>query len=504
MSDRVRDENHVVIIGAGPAGLTAAYQLDKLDVSSTILEKDLVVGGLSRTVRHNGYLFDIGGHRFFTKVAAVSRMWREVLGDDLLVRQRRSRILYRQKFFDYPLRPLNALSGLGAFNSMLAVASYLKAKLFPNRSDRTFEDWISNRFGARLYRTFFKSYTEKVWGIPCNQISAEWAEQRIKGLSFRTTLKHALGKGLNRGGEVIKTLIHQFHYPRQGPGMMWERVAQQVEDGACSLQLGADVVRIVTTATGVESVCYRQDGCEHQVYGSSFISTMPVRELIEKMSPQPPHSILEAARGLRYRDFVTVALVVDEPDLFPDNWIYVHDPEVRVGRVQNFKNWSPKMVPNPRHTCLGLEYFCFENDDLWSMDDTDLIAFATKEIERLGLLKGRVVDGAVVRMPKAYPIYDGQHALALATIRGYLSSIGNLQLVGRNGMHKYNNQDHSMFTAMLAVNNLRGANVDLWSINTDHSYHEEATEADVRLLETLTKLDNTQPLVPVTMTEPGT
>ena len=248
---------------------------------------------------------------------------------------------------------------------------------------------------------------------------------------------------------------------------------------------------------------YRQDDREHEVRGSSFISTMPVRELIEKMSPPPPDSILEAARSLRYRDFVTVALVVDQPDLFPDNWIYVHDPEVRVGRVQNFKNWSASMVPNPSHTCLGLEYFCFENDDLWLMDDTDLITFASAEIERLGLLKGRVVDGAVVRVPKAYPIYDGQHALALATIRGYLSPLGNLQLVGRNGMHKYNNQDHSMFTAMLAVNNLQGANVDLWSINTDRSYQEETTETEIGVLDTLAQLDNTQPLVPATVTEPG-
>ena len=355
-----------------------------------------------------------------------------------------------------------------------------------------------------IRRTFFKSYTEKVWGIPCHQISAEWAEQRIKGLSFKTTLKHALGKGLKGGEEVIKTLIHQFHYPRQGPGMMWERVAQQVERGTCNLELGAEVVRIVTSTTGVESVVYSQDDREHEVRGRSFISTMPVRELIEKMSPPPPDSILEAARSLRYRDFVTVALVVDQPDLFPDNWIYVHDPEVRVGRVQNFKNWSASMVPNPSHTCLGLEYFCFENDDLWLMDDTDLITFATREIERLGLLKGQVVDGAVVRMPKAYPIYDGQHALALATIRGYLSPLGNLQLVGRNGMHKYNNQDHSMFTAMLAVNNLRGASVDLWSINTDRSYQEETTETEIGVLDTLTQLDNTQPLVPATVTEPGT
>ena len=387
MSDRAGYENQVVIIGAGPAGLTAAYQLDKCNVRSTVLEKDRVVGGLSRTVRHNGYLFDIGGHRFFTKVEAVERMWREVLGHDLLLRQRRSRILYRQTYFDYPLRPLNALRGLGAINSVLALASYLRAKLFPIHAVHTFEDWVSNRFGMRLYRTFFKSYTEKVGGIPCEQISAEWAEQRIKGLSFKTTLKHALRLGrIKNGEEVIKTLIHHFHYPRQGPGMMWERVADQVSRGRSEVELGAEVMKVLVSPTRVVSVVYRQGEREYQTRGKDFISTMPIRELIEKLSPKAPDNVVAAAERLRYRDFMTVALVIDRADLFPDNWIYIHDPGVRVGRVQNFKNWSASMVPDDAHTCLGLEYFCFENDDLWSMCDTDLIAFGTAEIKKLGLV----------------------------------------------------------------------------------------------------------------------
>ena len=285
--------------------------------------------------------------------------------------------------------------------------------------------------------------------------------------------------------------------------MMWERVADRVAGGTGTVQLGAEVIKIVASPTAVESVAYRQGDCEHHAQGEHFISTMPIRELIEKLSPRPPENVLEAARTLRYRDFITVALVIDKPDLFPDNWIYVHDPEVRVGRVQNFKNWSQTMVPNPSHTCLGLEYFCFENDNLWSMRDDDLIAFATTEVKKLGLAHGSVIDAAVVRMPKAYPIYDGLHTAALATLRDYLRPLANLQLVGRNGMHKYNNQDHSMFTAMLAVNNLKGASVDLWSVNTDQSYHEEATKADIRHRELLSELELTQPLVPVTVSESG-
>ena len=307
-----------------------------------------MVGGLSRTVRHNGYLFDVGGHRFYTKVPAVEQMWREVLGDDLLVRRRRSRILYRQKFFDYPLRPLNALGGLGVVNSMLAIASYLKAKLFPTHPDHTFEEWISNRFGARLYRTFFKSYTEKVWGIPCSEISRRMAEQRIRGLSFKTTLKHALRQNpIRRGEEVIKTLIHQFHYPRLGPGMMWERVAKKVTHGACTIELGAEGresrhLRNRGRISRLSSRWSRAGGGGKPLHQHDANS----RSHRERL-PTAPDNILEAARTLRYRDFITVALVVDQPNLFPDNWIYVHDPQVRVGRIQNFKNWSPGDGPQP-------------------------------------------------------------------------------------------------------------------------------------------------------------
>jgi protoporphyrinogen oxidase len=489
---------HVVVIGAGPAGLTAAYQLCQVGIPSVVVEKDVVVGGLARTASHNGYHFDIGGHRFFTKVKAVEDMWREVLPDgQFLRRPRLSRIYYDKQFFHYPLRPVNALFGLGLLNSLLIVMSYFAAQMFPQRPEDTFDRWVSNRFGKRLYRTFFKTYTEKVWGIPCNEIRAEWAAQRIQGLSLLTAVKNALLRPQpGDKNALIKTLIDEFDYPARGPGMMWETVTDLVRQRGGQVLLGADVRRIRRSAHRVEAVDVQTAEGAVVLPGTDFISSMPVRDLIECLDPLPPAPVLKAARELHYRDFLTVALIIDRADLFPDNWIYVHDPEVRVGRIQNFKNWSPAMVPDPRKTCLGLEYFCFEGDDLWAMADDALVALATKEIERLGLARAsEVVDGAVVRMAKAYPVYDGEYAAALTTIRQFLASIENLQLVGRNGMHKYNNQDHSMLTAMLAVRNLLGGQYDLWKVNADQEYHEERSKRDEDTDE-FARLAVTQPQVP--------
>jgi protoporphyrinogen oxidase len=471
------EDKSVVIIGGGPAGLTAAYELCKEGIPSVVIEKDLVVGGLARTVRYQGYLFDIGGHRFFTKVRAVERMWEEVLKNDFLHRSRLSRIYYNHKFFFYPLRAMNALAGLGLWNSILILCSYLWARLFPHRHNDTFEQWVSNRFGKRLYRIFFKTYTEKVWGIPCSEIRAEWAAQRIKGLSLITVLKNTLLKQKNqKKNAVIKTLIDSFHYPRFGPGMMWVRVADEITKKGSKVCLNSDAQRIVWDETGVIAV-ESTNHDKHEIhYGSDFISTMPVRELIQKLSPAAPAEVQEAAERLSYRDFITVALIVNQKDLFPDNWIYIHDPNVKVGRIQNFKNWSPEMVPDSNKTCLGLEYFCFEGDGLWNMRDEDLIALAKKEMQVLGLVRIEdVEDGTVVRMQKAYPVYDSIYKDSLRVIREFLNSLPNLQLVGRNGMHKYNNQDHSMLTAMLAVKNILGAKYDLWSVNADPDYHEEVT-----------------------------
>ncbi len=466
----------VVIIGGGPAGLTAAYELSKQGVESSVFEKEQTVGGISKTVNYKNYYFDLGGHRFFTKVRQVDEMWREVLSDDFLQRKRLSRIFYNKKFFYYPLRPMNALSGLGLWNSLLIFTSYLYAHIFPSKEEETFDQWVSNRFGQRLYRTFFKTYTEKVWGIPCSEIRAEWAAQRIKGLSLIRALKNALVKPQNNRAKqtVVKTLIDQFDYPKFGPGMMWQSVAEIVRKNGSEIVTGAEVEGILCDENRVDALEISIDGHQKVVPGSAFISSMPIRELIQKLKPAAPDEILKAANNLHYRDFLTVALIVNKRDVFPDNWIYVHDPGVKLGRIQNFKNWSPYMVPDQEKTCLGLEYFCFEGDELWTMQEQELIELGKREMEVLGLIQSSdVVDGKVVRMPKAYPVYDAIYQESLHTVRQYLHQIDNLQLVGRNGMHKYNNQDHSMLTAMLAVENLFGAKHNLWEVNEEQEYHEE-------------------------------
>lgn len=489
----------VVVIGAGPAGLTAAYELCKAGITAVVLEKDNVVGGLSRTVNHKGYHFDIGGHRFFTKVKAVDDMWREVLNEgQFLRRSRLSRIYYNKRFFNYPLRATNALLGLGVWNSTLIFLSYLRAQLFPERPERTFDKWVSNRFGKRLYTIFFKTYTEKVWGIPANEIMAEWAAQRIKGLSLMTALKNALIQKQPRGNSaVIKTLIDAFDYPERGPGMMWEAVADIVKRKGSKVRLGVGVEKILWTGNQVTGLKINGEGRKEAVTGTDFISTMPIRELIQKFEPAVPEQVMQAALNLNYRDFLTVALIVNKSEVFPDNWIYIHDSDVKVGRIQNFKNWSPLMVPDQNKTCLGLEYFCFEGDGLWSMSDEDLVELGKNELETLGLGRASdIEDGAVVRMPKAYPIYDGPYAQSLHTVREFLNGIGNLQLVGRNGMHKYNNQDHSMLTAMLAVKNILGANYDLWMVNAEQEYHEEIRSGEETGAEEFALLASTQPRVP--------
>lgn len=490
------EKKKVVIIGAGPAGLTAAYQLCKEGVESVVLEKDVVVGGISRTVNYKGYLFDIGGHRFFTKVKAVDEMWHEVLGEKKFLRRSRlSRIYYNKKFFHYPLKATNALLGLGIWNCFMMVSSYAKAQLFPVKNEQSFEDWICNRFGKRLYHTFFKTYTEKVWGIPCNEISADWAAQRIKGLSLISTIKNALLSAQPQNKQdVIKTLIDAFDYPEKGPGQMWEMVAESIQEKGSTLKMKSGVEKIVWQKGKVTALEIEVDGKTETVSGTDFISSMPMQELVRKMDPLPPAEVLEAADKLGYRDFLTVSLVINKADLFLDNWIYIHDPDVKVGRIQNFKNWSPEMVPDPNKTCLGLEYFCFEGDGLWTMSDEDLVALGSKELGILGLVDPNdVEDGAVVRMPKAYPVYDGVYAEAVNTIREFLEGLGNMYLVGRNGMHKYNNQDHSMLTAMLSVKNILGANYDVWEVNVDNEYHEEMKEHDDG---ELSVLSSTQPLIP--------
>jgi protoporphyrinogen oxidase len=491
-------QRKVVIIGGGPAGLTAAFQLTKARVPSIVLEKDSVLGGISRTAEYKGFLFDIGGHRFFTKVQVVEDMWQEVMGGDFLRRPRLSRIYYNKKFFYYPLRLTNALFGLGIWNSFLVGLSYLKAQLTRGGPEDTFDQWVTNRFGKRLFNIFFKTYTEKVWGIPCSEITAEWAAQRIKNLSLVTALRNALVPSQSKDkSKVVTTLIDAFDYPKRGPGMMWERVGEIVDENGGHVRRDADVVKVSWDGTAVESIEISSNGNRETVAGTHFISSMPVRELVQKLSPPAPDEVLRAAESLNYRDFLTVAIVVNQPELFKDNWIYIHDSEVKVGRIQNFKNWSPYMVPDPEKTCLGLEYFCFEGDGLWTMPDADLVELGTRELDQLGLVDpADVEDGDVVRMPKAYPVYDSEYRDALGTVRAFLQKLGNLQLVGRNGMHRYNNQDHAMLTAMLAVENILGADYDLWEVNVDEEYHEEASGEEQSRLGEYRLLASTQPRVP--------
>jgi protoporphyrinogen oxidase len=475
-------QRKVVIIGAGPAGLTAAYELSKQNVPAVILEADNTVGGISRTVNYKGYLFDIGGHRFFTKWDEVNEIWSEVLGDKFLQRRRLSRIFYRQKFFYYPLKLTNVLFGLGIVESVRIVLSYLKSRLVYCHDEQSLEQWVSNRFGKRLYEIFFKTYTEKVWGIPCTEIRAEWAAQRIQGLSLTTAISNALSRQTTT---KVKTLISSFQYPERGPGQMWETMTNLLLRRGYSVLLKHQVTRIVHDGRRVNflETC-GADGVK-SFSGSHFISSMPIRDLVSVLDPPAPEEIRRAAGRLRYRDFLIVSLIVNRKEIMPDNWIYIHEPGVRVGRIQNFKNWSPAMVPDPSKTCLGMEYFVFENDDLWSSPDDKLIELAKREVGQLGLARSEEIDdGSVVRMPKAYPMYDSGWMKQVAIIRNYLeTTLPNLQLVGRNGMHKYNNQDHSMMTAWCAARNIMGASYDLWAINTEAEYHEQKPEKPATLTE---------------------
>jgi protoporphyrinogen oxidase len=467
----------VAIIGAGPAGLTAGYELVKRGVPPIVLEKANLVGGISRTETYKGYRFDIGGHRFFTKVPQVQQFWNEILRDEFIQVPRLSRIYYQGKFYSYPLSLVNALSNLGAANSVLILLSYLNAKLRGRLNltpePETFEDWVIDCFGERLYRIFFKTYTEKVWGIPCNKIQADWAAQRIQGMSLKRAVLNALF-----GSQNAKSLIKKFDYPVLGPGMMWERCQELIEQRGGTVQLNTSITRIERQGNRVKSITAQQDDQTTQIFADHCISSMPITALLNCLDPLPPAEVLQAARGLKYRDFLIVALVVNREHLFPDNWIYIHSPEFKVGRIQNFKNWSMAMVPDPSKTCLGMEYFCSEGDELWQKSDAELIELATEEAInlKLGIQPGDVEDGAVIRQYKAYPVYDGEYRQHLQVIQDYLSTFENLQTVGRNGMHRYNNQDHSMLTAMLAVQNILGENHDLWTVNTERSYHEEFTK----------------------------
>jgi protoporphyrinogen oxidase len=463
---------NVIVIGGGPAGMTAAYELAKVGIKPIVLEMGARVGGIARTEVFNGYRMDIGGHRFFTKVDEVEAFWQEVLGDDFLTRPRLSRIYYNRKFIMYPLRFGDALSKLGVGQSFLVLMSYFRSKLLPYRQERTFEEWVSNRFGKRLYRIFFKTYTEKVWGIPCDQLSAQWAAQRIQNLSLPRAVMGALFGA--RGAKNVKSLIEEFHYPRLGPGMLWERTQRLIEQHGGEVRLNTEAVKVLHRDGKALGVVARSGGHEEMIEADAIISSMPISELVAKLDPPAPMDVRDGAAQLTYRDYFTVGLIINRAELFPDNWIYIHAPEVKVGRIQNFKNWSPEMVPDASKTFLGLEYFCNEGDELWNMSDEALIQLGAQELETMGLARAADVEGGtVIRQLKTYPVYTGEYKEYLERIRGFLDSIANLQTVGRNGLHMYNNQDHSMLTAMLAVKNLLGEQHDVWSVNVERAYHEE-------------------------------
>src|SRR3981081_1359851 len=476
----------VAIIGAGPAGLTAAYLLSKNKVDVTVLEADPVyVGGISRTATYKGFHFDIGGHRFFSKSKAVEDLWTEILPNDMLHRPRSSRIFYDGKFFAYPLKPFEALIKLGIVRSTLCVLSWMKARLFPVRGPHNFEDWVSNQFGKRLFNVFFKSYTEKVWGMSCKEISADWAAQRIKGLSLGSAIKNAILPQRYNGDrtKVIKTLINSFRYPRKGPGMMWEVCAEKTRAMGGQIEMGCKVTGCkYDHVSSTWNLSFKDRQGNLQTFEAEHvISSAPMRELARGISPAISERAKRAADALKYRDFLTVMLILKERKMFDDNWIYIHDPSVKVGRIQNFRSWSPEMVPDPDKACYGLEYFCFEHDGLWDSSAADLIELANKKLLHIGLAKeGDVVDGCVVRQKKAYPVYDDDYARHVTTIREEIEErYPNLHLVGRNGMHKYNNQDHAMMTAMLCAENILADTrlYDLWQVNGDAEYHEAGEAA---------------------------
>jgi protoporphyrinogen oxidase len=523
------NQKRAIIIGAGPAGLTAAYELlSRTQIKPIVLEKSEYMGGISRTVNFKGNRIDIGGHRFFSKSDRVMSWWLQMIplqalenerfairyqnmerkvsastdGPEptadrvMLVRNRKSRIYYLRHFFDYPITLSKAtLINLGLWRTLKIVGSYLKSAAFPEKEENTLEQFFVNRFGNELYKTFFKSYTEKVWGVPCTQISAEWGAQRIKGLSILQTLRHALTRVVRRGSEndlgqkrTETSLIEHFLYPKFGPGQMWEETARRVKEMGGEIYTGYKADRLCTDGprvTAVEVVNLNK-GQREKFTGDYFFSTAPIKDLMRSFDVAPPQNVIEVSDGLVYRDFITVGLLLrglkihDETPqgkrLIADNWIYIQEPEVRLGRLQVFNNWSPFLVKDPSTVWLGLEYFCNETDEIWKMTDDDLVAMATAELSLIGIVDAQaVLDATVIRMEKTYPAYFGTYA-RFDELRTYVDAYENLFLVGRNGMHRYNNQDHSMLTAMMAVDLIIAGETDktsLWTVNVEMDYHEE-------------------------------
>jgi protoporphyrinogen oxidase len=490
-SRRFRSEKPVAVLGGGPAGLTAGYLLAKEGRPVIVFEAEDQVGGIAKTEVRDGFRFDLGGHRFFTKSKEVDDLWHEVMKEEFLRRPRMSRIYWNGRFLDYPLNGTDVIKKLGPVELTRCMASYLWAAVKPKGREDNLEQWVSNRFGKRLYQHFFKTYSEKVWGTPCTEIRAEWAAQRIKGLSFFSAAKAAF---LGNKGNKIKSLINEFHYPRFGPGQMWETMADEIIAHGGEVRMNCPVTKLEVRDGRVIAI---EAGGE-RIEPAHVISSLPLRATVGMAGAAADGAIQAAAQGLRYRDFLTISLVIDGEDLFPDNWIYIHEPGVRVGRIQNFRSWSPWMVPDQSKASIGMEYFCFKGDELWEMDDDDLVELAKREIEQLGLAKASKVEkGYVTRVPKAYPMYDADYGDRVEVIKGWLAGLSNLQQVGRNGLHRYNNSDHSMLTAMRAVENItKGTDHDLWAVNADSVYHEEHQEPEQPYKRVPATQYEREPLVP--------
>ena len=470
----------VVIIGAGPAGLTAAYELGRHGATSMVLESDSVVGGISRTVQRDGWRFDIGGHRFFTKVQRVEDFWHEILADDeFLLRPRESHIYYRGKFFDYPIQVMNVLRTIGPVEALRCAGSFMWIKVRPLKEVRTLEDYVVSNYGWRLYHHFFETYSTKVWGCPPSEIGADWGAQRIKGMSLWSAVWEPFrarfaGRRADKSKQVT-SLIEQFQYPKYGPGMMWERCRDLVEANGTKVIMNTPVVKIRHGDGRATAVVAETDGAPTEYPVDHVISSMPFPLLLRAMDPPVPPEVQAAADDLHFRDFLSVALVVPADKVaWTDNWIYIHAPEVKTMRVQNFGSWSPYMV-SEGHNVLGLEYTVVEGDDWWTASDDELIEKGKAELESMGLMDAADVEaGYVVRMPKAYPVYDETYAENVEVLRKWLeANTPNVHPIGRNGMHRYNNQDHSMYTAMLTVENIaEGTDHDIWSVNVEEEYHE--------------------------------
>lgn len=461
-----------VILGAGPAGVTAAHELSSQGIECDVIEREKTAGGLCRTLNYDGYLFDIGGHRFLSRSVEVNALWQSVLGEDLLTRQRKSRIFYRGNFFDYPLRPWDALKKMGVAGTLKSLASYTAAQLRPPQDLASFENWMIRRFGRHLYESFFKTYTEKVWGISCRELSSDWADQRIQQLSL---FKAVIQAFTPRANKRIKSLTEAFGYPRQGPGQFYDRLRERCEQKGASFHFKSAVKKIICDGSRIQAVVVAdRDGQTREFSGDHYLASIPITSLIRAFEPEVPANIREAVGNLGFRAFISVNLIYNVKDLFDDNWIYLHSPDVYAGRIQNYKNWSPEMVPLPDTTSLGVEYFCSPGDRLWRLNERDMIQLAVDELEQLGIVeRKKYVKGFCVRVAHAYPIYQPGYREALQQIHGYLSNFKNLQMMGRAGLFRYNNSDHAILTGLNAARNVMGEQHDLWTIDPDRVFTQK-------------------------------